>query len=154
MENLEQAWDFTFFRGAACRCSCGASWSEASPPAASSRLRAGSRKRMSHPENNPVQQSPDADINATSAWEDNRSLPPFGSPGCTVMNPASPPTPCELIRKILLPGSSNLQRRGLQTRLWLWTRPVVFRLEGGSPSQDCSSAILSFEKGWRNNNNF
>lgn len=61
-------------------CSCGTSWGKASPPAASSCLCAGSR-RMSHPKTNPVQQSPDAYINATSTREDNRLLLPLGSPG-------------------------------------------------------------------------
>lgn len=100
---------------------------------------------------NPVQQSPDTGTNATFSEEDDRLLPPLGSPGCTLGNPASPPTPRELIRKILLLGSSNLQWRGSQARLRLWTCPVVFRLDGGSPAQAHSSATLSFEREWRSN---
>lgn len=69
-----------------------------------------------------------------SPGRDDRLLPHLGSPGCTSVNPASPPTPCELIRNILLLGSSNSQWRGLQAGLWVWTCLVMSRSGAHPPS--------------------
>lgn len=131
MENVEQAQKFTFFEMQPAIAAGVRARAKPHPlrlPQASTQE---AEKGCHTLKTNPVQQSPDMGINATSAEEDDRLLPPLGSPGCTLGNPASPPTPRELIRKILLLGSSNLQWRGSQARLRLWTCPVMFRLEGG-----------------------
>ena len=88
-------------------CSCGTSWDKASPPAASSHLCAGSRRRMSHPKTNPVQQSPDTYINAASARKNNRLLLPLGSPGCTTVNPALFPLPLSSLEKYCCQEAAN-----------------------------------------------
>lgn len=67
-------------------------------PATPARLYAGSWKRMSGPINN-TSQPP---VCTLLCQEEDRLLPHLGSPACTAVKPASPPTPCELIREMLL----------------------------------------------------
>lgn len=59
-----------------------------------------------------------------------RSLPHFSSPGCTSVNPAPPPTPCNSWWGGCLDLPCHVQ-------------------EWDSPSWSCSSAILSFKREWR-----
>lgn len=65
-------------------------------PTTSARLCAGSRKRMSHPINT-TSQPP---VHVLLCQEEDRVLPHLAA--VDAVKPASPPTPCELIRKILL----------------------------------------------------
>lgn len=86
-------------------------------------------------------------MNAAPALEVDRLLPPLGSPGCTVVNVVSLPTPWELIRKVLLLGSSDSW--GLQAR------PVPscpgWRELGNIPPLATQQAALRLERGQGNN---
>lgn len=120
MESTEQAQGSTYFTSC-----CQPPGNP--PPAASSHLCAGTTKRMSHPKTSLVRSLLTLTEGQPSLGRGKRLLPHLGSPGCTWVNPAPPPTPCELIRNIFLLGRSKSQRGDLQAGLWVWTCLVMSR---------------------------